>query len=116
MKTDQVKKMKFALLYPLYVQKAVRKNRTQEEVDRVIGWLTGYDQAGLLRQIEKGNDLETFFTEAPDFNQNSALITGVVCGVRVEQIEDPFMQKVRYLDKLVDELAKGKALEKILRR
>jgi len=108
--------MKFSKVYPLYVQKAERKQRTQEEVDQVICWLTGYDRPGLQRQIDRENDLETFFAEAPAFNPNSALITGVVCGVRLEDIEDPLMRKVRYLDKLVDELAKGKAMEKILRR
>ena len=107
--------MKFAAIYPLYVQKAERKNRTREEVDQIICWLTGYNQAGLQAQIAQGNDFETFFAQAPAFNANSTLIKGVVCGVRVEEIEDPLMQKVRYLDKLVDELAKGKALDKILR-
>ena len=107
--------MKFAKVYPLYVQKAERKNRTKEEVDQVICWLTGYDQAGLRRQIEQENDFETFFAQAPRMHPNCALIKGVVCGVRVEEIEDPLMQKVRYLDKLIDELAKGKKMEKILR-
>lgn len=107
--------MKFADVYPLYVHKAERKNRTKEEVDRIIFWLTGYDQTGLQQQIEQGNDFETFFTQAPAIHPNSSLIKGVVCGVRVEEIEDPLMQKIRYLDKLVDELAKGKPLEKILR-
>jgi len=108
--------MKFAKVYPLYVQKAERKNRTKEEVDQIICWLTGYDQAGLQRQIEQENDLETFFAQAPGIHPNSALIKGVVCGVRVEEIEDPLMQKIRYLDKLIDELAKGKTMEKILRK
>lgn len=108
--------MKFASIYPLYVQKAERKNRTKEEVDQIICWLTGYDPAGLEKQIEQGNDLETFFAQAPAFNPQSSLITGVVCGVRVEDIEDPLMQKIRYLDKLIDELAKGKAMPKILRQ
>lgn len=107
--------MKFSGVYPLYVQKAERKNRTKEEVDQVICWLTGYDQAGLQAQIEKENSFETFFDQAPALNPNRALIKGVVCGVRVEEIEDPLMQKIRYLDKLIDELAKGKAMEKILR-
>jgi len=106
----------FAKVYPLYVQKAERKNRTQEEVDQVICWLTGYDRAGLQRQIEQGNDLETFFAQAPAMHPDSARITGVVCGVRVEEIEDPLMRKIRQLDKLVDELAKGKKMEKILRQ
>lgn len=106
----------FARVYPLYVQKAERKNRTKEEVDQIICWLTGYDQAGLQQQIKKENDLETFFGQAPTVHPNSALIKGVVCGVRVEEIEDPLMQKIRYLDKLIDELAKGKTMEKILRQ
>ncbi len=105
----------FSGVYPLYVQKAERKNRTKEEVDAIICWLTGYDQAGLAQQIEQENDFETFFAEAPAMHPNRALIKGVVCGVRVEEIEDPLMQKIRYLDKLIDELAKGKAMEKILR-
>lgn len=107
--------MKFAGVYPLYVQKAERKNRTQEEVDQIIRWLTGYDQTGLQQQLTLGNDFETFFAQAPAMNPNRALIKGVVCGVRVEEIEDPLMQEIRYLDKLVDELAKGKKMEKILR-
>ena len=108
--------MKFAKVYPLYVQKAERKNRTKEEVDQIICWLTGYDQAGLEKQIKQENDFETFFAQAPAIHPNTSLIKGVVCGVRVEEIEDPLMQKVRYLDKLIDELAKGKAMEKILRQ
>jgi hypothetical protein len=108
--------MAFAKVYPMYVQKAERKNRTKEEVDQVIRWLTGYDQAGLERQIEQEKDLEAFFAEAPATNPNSALIKGVVCGVRVEEVDDPLMQKIRYLDKLVDELAKGRKMEKILRQ
>ena len=111
----QVFAMKFADVYPLYIQKAERKNRTKEEVDQAICWLTGYDKAGLQRQIKQGNDFETFFAQAPAINPNCSLIKGVVCGVRVEEIEDPLMQKIRYLDKLIDELAKGKAMEKILR-
>lgn len=111
----QVFATKFSEVYPLYIQKAERKNRTKEEVDQIICWLTGYDQAGLQRQIKQGNDFETFFAQAPAINPNSSLIKGVVCGVRVEEIEDPLMQKIRYLDKLIDELAKGKSMEKILR-
>lgn len=107
--------MKFAKVYPLYVQKAEGKKRTKAEVDQIICWLTGYDKAGLRRQIEKESDFETFFAEAPALHPNSALIKGVVCGVRVEEIKDPLMRKLRYLDKLIDELAKGKAMEKILR-
>ena len=116
MPKHQVFAIQFSKVYPLYVQKAVRKNRTKEEVDRVICWLTGYDQAGLQQQIELGNDLETFFAQAPAIHPGSSLIKGVVCGIRVEEIKDPLMQKVRYLDKLIDELAKGKAMEKILRQ
>ena len=105
----------FAKVYPLYVQKAERKNRTKAEVDQVIRWLTGYDQAGLQRHIDQASDFRTFFDNAPAMHPNCALITGVVCGVRVEDVEDPLMQKIRWLDKLVDELAKGRKMEKILR-
>lgn len=105
----------FASVYPMYVQKAERKGRTQADVDRVICWLTGYDQAGLQGQIDSKADFEAFFAQAPALNPNSELITGVVCGVRVEDVADPLMKKIRLLDKLVDELAKGKAIEKILR-
>jgi len=108
--------IKFAKVYPLYVQKAERKGRTKEEVDQIICWLTGYDRAGLKQQIAQENDLETFYSQAPAIHPNSSLIKGVVCGIRVESLEDPLMQKVRYLDKLIDELAKGKAMEKILRK
>ncbi len=108
--------MAFARVYPLYIQKAERKNRTRDEVDEVIRWLTGYDQAGLQRQIEREADFRTFFDQAPALHPNSALITGVVCGVRVETIDDPLMQRIRWLDKLIDELAKGKTMDKILRR
>jgi hypothetical protein len=108
--------IKFARVYPLYVQKAERKNRTKKEVDQIICWLTGYNQAGLQQQIEQENDLETFFAQAPAIHPNSSSIKGVVCGIRVEEIEDPLMQKIRYLDKLIDELAKGKTMEKILRQ
>ena len=106
----------FSGVYPLYVKKAERKNRTKEEVDQIICWLTGYNQAGLQAQIEQENSFETFFDQAPAFHPNSSLITGVVCGVRVQEIENPLMRKIRYLDKLIDELAKGKAMEKILRQ
>lgn len=106
----------FAKVYPLYVQKAERKNRTKEEVDQIICWLTGYDPAGLQRQIKQEVDFETFFAQAPALHPNRSLIKGVVCGIRVEEVEDPLMQKIRYLDKLIDELAKGKAMEKILRQ
>jgi hypothetical protein len=107
--------MKFSEVYPLYVKKAERKNRTKKEVDQVICWLTGYTAAGLQKQIKLGNDFEAFFGQAPAMNPNTSLISGVVCGVRVEQIEEPLLQKIRFLDKLIDELAKGKAMEKILR-
>ena len=115
MNNERVYKMAFASVYPLLVQKAERKGRSKSEVDTVICWLTGYDASGLQSQIEKGIDFETFFGEAPQMNPNVNKITGVVCGIRVEEITDPLMQKIRWLDKLVDELAKGKAMEKILR-
>ena len=105
----------FARVYPLYVQKAERKNRTKDEVDQIIRWLTGYSQAGLEKQIKQQSDFETFFSQAPAIHPNTSLIKGVVCGVRVEEVADPLMQKIRYLDKLIDELAKGKPVEKILR-
>ncbi|TLM78189.1 DUF2200 domain-containing protein [Microbulbifer harenosus] len=108
--------MPFSRVYPMYVQKAERKNHSKAEVDEIIRWLTGYDQQGLQRQIEREIDFETFFAEAPAMHPNACLIKGVVCGVRVEEVEDPLMQKIRYLDKLIDELAKGKAMEKILRQ
>ncbi len=108
--------MAFAKVYPLYVQKAERKGRTKEEVDRIICWLTGYEESGLQKQIEQENDFETFFAQAPEFHPKASLIKGVVCGVRVENIDDPLMWKIRCLDKLIDELARGKAIEKILRQ
>ena len=107
--------MPFSKVYPMYVQKAERKGRTRAEVDEVIGWLTGYDAAGLARQLERNVDFRTFFAEAPAMHPNSDLITGLVCGVRVEDVEDPLMRRIRQLDKLVDELAKGRAMAKILR-
>jgi hypothetical protein len=107
--------MPFAKVYPLYLQKAGRKSRSKEEVDQVICWLTGYTPAALAQQIEAQTDFETFFAQAPAMHPNASLIKGVICGIRVEEIADPLMQKIRYLDKLVDELAKGKAMEKILR-
>jgi hypothetical protein len=116
MPKHRVYAMKFARVYPLYVKKAESKNRTKKEVDQIIRWLTGYDQAGLKKQIDQETDFETFFAQAPAMNPNTSLIKGVVCGVRVEEIDDPLMQKVRYLDKLIDELAKGKTMEKILRQ
>lgn len=107
--------MSFADVYPLYIAKAEKKGRTKAEVDEIIRWLTGYSQAELAAQIEQQKDFETFFAEAPQLNPARALITGKVCGVRVEDIEDPTMREIRYLDKLIDELARGKAMEKILR-
>ena len=107
--------MPFAKVYPAYVNKVERKGRTKDELDCVIRWFTGYDQAGLLHQIEQKTDNKTFFDQAPCMHANSSLITGVVCSVRVESVEDPLMKKIRQLDKLVDELAKGKAMGKILR-
>ena len=116
MKNDyRIPAMKFSKVYPAYVAKAERKGRTSDEVDRIIRWLTGYSQTGLKRQLSKESDFETFFADAPAIHPNSSLIRGVICGVRVEDIEDPLVQKVRYLDKLIDELAKGKAIEKIMR-
>jgi hypothetical protein len=116
MKNDyRIPRMKFSTIYPLYVTKAERKNRTKEEVDQIICWLTGYDLDGLLLQISKESNFETFFAEAPALHPNRSLIKGLICGIRVENIEDPLVQKVRYLDKLIDELARGKALEKIKR-
>jgi hypothetical protein len=106
----------FASVYPLYITKAEKKGRTKTEVDEIIRWLTGYSQKTLEVQLKKKTDFETFFAEAPQLNSSRALIRGVVCGVRVEDIEEPTMQEIRYLDKLIDELAKGKAMEKILRK
>ena len=108
--------MRMTKVYPLLVQKAERKGRTQSEVDEIICWLTGYDIAGLQSQLEKGVDVTTFYAEAPCMNPNRDLIKGVVCGVRVEDVEDPLMKQIRQLDKLVDELAKGKSIDKILRK
>ena len=113
---ERVYKMAFATVYPLYIQKAARKGRSKEEVDEVIRWLTGYDQAGLEKQIVQHVNFEEFFSQSPRLNPSRSLITGVVCGVRVEDIEDPVMREVRYLDKLIDELAKGRPIEKILRK
>ena len=106
----------FASIYKLYIQKVEKKGRTKEELDEVLFWLTGYDKKTLKQQIDKNNDLETFFAQAPQLNSNVSKITGVICGYRVEEIEDKLMQKIRYMDKLVDELAKGKTMEKILRK
>ena len=107
--------MSFAKVYPAYVAKAEKKGRTKDEVDEIIRWLTGYSQAELQAHLEKGTDLETFILEAPNPNPNRRLITGVICGYRVENIEDPIMREIRYMDKLIDELARGKAVDKILR-
>lgn len=116
MDNARVYKMVFASVYPLYVKKAERKGHTKEEVDAIIFWLTGYNKKTLQQQLNKKSDFETFFAQAPQLNPNVSKITGVICGYRVEEIEDPLMQKVRYLDKLVDELAKGRKMEKILRQ
>ena len=107
--------MAFSKIYYLYIQKVEKKNRTKEEVDQIICWLTGFDSAGLTRQVEGDNDMATFFAQAPEINPNVSLIKGVVCGVRIEEVEDPLMRKIRYLDKMIDELAKGKSMDKILR-
>lgn len=115
-KKPRIFKTSFGSVYPLYVQKAAKKGRTQQEVDQIITWLTGYGAEQLQRVIDDGVDFETFFARAPRLNPNVKLITGVVCGVRVEEVADPLMQKIRYLDKLVDELARGKKMESILRR
>ena len=116
MDNTRVFKMSFASVYPMYIQKAEKKGRTKAEVDAIIFWLTGYTQKALQQQIDKKTDFETFFAQAPQMNPNVSKITGVICGYRVEEIEDKLMQKIRYLDKLVDELAKGKTMEKILRK
>jgi len=115
MNNARVFKMSFASVYPLYVKKAEKKGRTKEEVDTIIKWLTGYDDAVLEKQINDKVSFETFFAQAPQINPNVSKITGVICGYRVEEIEDPLMQNIRYMDKLIDELAKGKTMEKILR-
>ena len=113
---SRVFKMSFAGVYPHYITKAEKKGRTKDEVDTIICWLTGYDQKSLQHQIDSKIDFETFFTEAPQIHPNVSMITGVICGHRVEEIEDPLMQKIRYMDKLIDELARGRAMEKILRK
>lgn len=115
MSNHKVFSMDFSKIYSLYVQKAEKKNRTEEEVIQIICWLTGYSSDGLANQVDGDNDLSTFFAEAPTLNPNVSLIKGMVCGVRIEEVEDPLMRKIRYLDKLIDELAKGKAMENILR-
>ncbi len=108
--------MPFARIYPMYIAKAERKGRTKVEVDQIIRWLMGYTQKGLERQLEKGTDLETFIADAPELNPARTLITGVICGVRIEEIKEPTMREMRYMDKLIDELAKGRPMEKILRK
>ncbi|MBS4007350.1 MAG: DUF2200 domain-containing protein [Clostridium sp.] len=115
MKNERIYKMTFSRVYPLLVQKAEKKGRTKKEVDTIVYWLTGYNERSLQVQIEKEVNFETFFAEAPQINPNADKIKGVVCGVRVEEIDDPLIKKIRWLDKLVDELAKGKAMEKVLR-
>jgi hypothetical protein len=113
---NKLSKMSFARVYPLYIKKVERKGRSKAEVDEVIFWLTGYDEQTMQLQIDNNNDFETFFAEATAMNPNASKITGVICGIRIEEIEDKLMQKIRYMDKLVDEIAKGKTLEKILRK
>lgn len=115
MNNTKIFKMPFASVYPHYVQKAEKKGKTKGEVDKIIFWLTGYDEKRLQKILENKTDFETFFAEAPKINPNAYKITGIICGYRIEEIEDSLMQKIRYLDKLIDELAKGKAMEKILR-
>lgn len=115
MKKPREYTMTFAKIYPMYVQKAEKKGRTKDEVDQIIFWLTGYDENSLQQQLDSETDFEAFFENAPQMNPNAALITGVICGHRVEEIEDKVIQQVRWLDKLVDELAKGKSMDKILR-
>lgn len=116
MEKPRIYKITFAGVYPLYIEKVEKKGRTKQELDEVIYWLTGYSEKGLKNQIEKQSDLETFILDAPKLNPSRNLITGVICGMRVEDIEDPVVQNIRYMDKLVDELAKGKLMEKILRK
>lgn len=116
MKKERVYALIFASVYPLYIKKAERKGRTKEEVDTIIYWLTGYDEKTLQQQIDQKSNFETFFSQAPEMNPNVSKITGLICGYRVEEIEDDIIRKMRYLDKLIDELAKGKTMEKILRK
>jgi hypothetical protein len=115
MKPHRIYAISFASVYPHYIAKAEKKGRTKQEVDEIICWLTGYSQRGLEAQLKKRTDIEAFIAEAPQLNPSRSLIKGVICGIRVEDIKDPLMQEIRYLDKLIDELAKGKAMEKILR-
>ena len=115
MDNTRIFKIPFANVYPMYIQKAEKKERTKEEVDIIILWLTGYDKQSLQQQLDANNDFKTFFSQAPCINPNAKKITGLICGYRVEEIEDELMQKIRYLDKLIDELAKGRPMKKILR-
>lgn len=115
MKNERLYKIGFGTIHPLYIQKVERKGRTKKEVDEILRWLTGYSQKELTAQIKKNVTLESFFAQAPHMNPSRSLITGVICGIRVEEIKEPLMREVRYMDKLIDELAKGKAMEKILR-
>lgn len=116
MTNQRIYKISFASVYPLYIDKAEKKGRTKAEVDEIVRWLTGYSQKDLEMQLEKQIDLETFYSQAPQLNPSRALIKGVICGIRVEDIKDTTVQEIRYLDKLIDELAQGKAMEKILRK
>lgn len=116
MQNTKIYSMSFASVYPLYIQKAEKKGRSKSEVDEIIFWLTGYDEKGFKKQLDKKTDFETFFEEAPEINPNVSLIKGVICGYRIEDIEDKLMRNIRYLDKLIDELAHGKKMEKILRK
>jgi len=116
MRTDQLKKMSFSKVYPFYIQKALKKERTKDEVDQIVYWLTGYNEIELKNVIDKNIDFETFFNDAPNLNSNRSLITGLICGIRVEDISDECIKNIRYLDKLIDELAKGKSLDKIFRK
>lgn len=116
MNNERAYRILFSSVYPLYIQKVEKKGRTKAEVDEVLCWLTGHDQHSLKQQIISKNDMETFFNQAPNLNPNVSKITGLICGYRVEEIKDPIMQKIRYMDKLIDELAKGKSMEKILRK
>lgn len=116
MKKEKIFSTPFSTIYPLYIKKVQRKGRTQEEVNQIIYWMTGYNQKELQKQLNSQVDFETFFAQAPQMNENLALIKGVICGYRVEEIEDELMRQIRYLDKLIDELAKGKTMEKILRK
>ena len=115
MNSDRIYKLIFSSVYPLYIAKVERKWRTQAEVDQIIFWLTGYDEDGLQEQIEKKNTFQTFFEQAPKMNPNASKITGIICGYRIEEIQDPLEKNIRYLDKLIDELAKGRKMEKILK-